>query len=483
MITNEGEKILRSLRKAGATPMLVVTADDGAHVIVAGREFGDSPDANRAFLDAVGALKAVSFLRQTGEQTFELTSGGARLADALAQEADAEAIIPDTCVLRLGGAEHKVTYIGVHCGSPPQENYSGTSGVSIGTGMYIGHAGFFVVDNSAGQHVFGVLLGPHTFGYLDRQESVPAEDMNRLFKRPGLRSVRDCLLGTQTPDKNGRLIYPEGAPYDTQSIGELVEASDDPLATVLADCERDTLRLLCDVRQQRRPGGATVAEIAAWPGKSRYYCVSSHIRATLDDLEGKGLVRTSDSVHYEVEVRRLADVRRVIAGLLSDQLFDAEPLPQQAAYVPRSTNEFDAFLCHASEDKNGIVAHFAKAMEQAGLKPWWDRGQIKWGDNLVGKVQEGLSRSRYVVLFLSNAFLGKPWPETELNTAMSMEIGTRALVLPILLGLTHNELKARYPMVSAKLYRVVPGYSPGTAVDQALIAGLVHELVSLLRPD
>ena len=179
----------------------------------------------------------------------------------------------------------------------------------------------------------------------------------------------------------------------------------------------------------------------------------------------------------------MSDVRRVMAGLPSDQLFDAEPPAQQAAFVPESTNEFDAFLCYASEDRGAIVAPFASAMEGGGLKPWWAEGQIRWGDNLVAKVQEGLSRSRYVVLFVSNAFLGKPWPERELNTAMSMEIGGRTLVLPVLLGLTHDQLKARYPMVSAKLYQVAADYDPRIAPNQAFITRLVTELKALVDSD
>jgi len=383
----------------------------------------------------------------------------------------------------VGGKEYQVTYIGVHCSDLPQAEYKGVSGVSIGNGMYLGHAGFFGGVRGEDQQAFGVLLGHHSFGYLDKQDSVPVGDLNRLFKRPGLRSVRDYLLGIQKPDKNGRLLYPEKGGYDAESTDAFVEASDDPRATILEDCERDVLGLLYETRKLRATGGVTATKIAAWPGKSRFYSVREHIRWTLEDMLDKGLVQTGDSVHYEIAVRRLADARRVIAGLPSDHLFDEAPPAKQAANVPESTNEFDAFLCHASEDKDGIVAPFAKAMDKAGLKPWCDSAQIKWGDNLVAKVQEGLSRSRYVLLFLSNAFLGKPWPKIELNTAMSMEIGGRTLVLPVLLGLTHEELKAQYPMVSAKLYHEVPGYYPAKPIDEASLADLLRKLKDRLDSD
>jgi hypothetical protein len=154
-----------------------------------------------------------------------------------------------------------------------------------------------------------------------------------------------------------------------------------------------------------------------------------------------------------------------------DNIGDSHQLP---AY------EFDAFLCHASEDKNAIVVPFARAMKDAGLRPWLDKEQVGWGENLVGKVQEGLSRSRCVVLFVSSVFLGKPWAETELNAAMSMEVGGPTRVLPILLGLPHDELKRRYPLVSPKLCRVVSDYDAGAPVDDVIIGELVRELKSRL---
>ena len=201
----------------------------------------------------------------------------------------------------------------------------------------------------------------------------------------------------------------------------------------------------------------------------------------MSDLAYKKLIRTKDNVNYQIEVGRMGDARCVIAGLPSDDLFDAPPPAVQAAYIPESTNEFDAFLCHASEDKDAIVRPFAQVMKQNGLKPWIDEKQLGWGDNLVRRIQEGLARSQFVVVFLSEAFLAKKWPDTELNTALSMEIGGRTLVLPLLLGLTHETLQARYPIVSAKVYREIRTYDPKQSVAPGELQELVAELKRRLR--
>ena len=137
-------------------------------------------------------------------------------------------------------------------------------------------------------------------------------------------------------------------------------------------------------------------------------------------------------------------------------------------------------MCHASEDKKAIVEPFAAAMKRAGLKPWLDKDQGKWGDGLIHQIQNGLVRSRFVVVFVSAAFLGKGCSEKELETALSMEMGGRKVVLPILLGLTHAEVEGRYPMVSCKKYKEVPEYAPGKRVSEKVIAAMVDELKAFI---
>jgi len=158
-----------------------------------------------------------------------------------------------------------------------------------------------------------------------------------------------------------------------------------------------------------------------------------------------------------------------------------ENIKRASSGISKTGDEFDAFLCHASEDKEAIVRPFAKAMKDVDLKPWIDEGQIKWGDNLVSKIQDGLLRSRYVVVFLSEAFLDKKeWTEAELNTALSMEISGKTTVLPVLLGLTRANLQKRYPMVSAKINKEVADYNHSKKVSKKKVQDLVAELKKLL---
>ncbi|MBF8275840.1 MAG: hypothetical protein HW390_913 [Candidatus Brocadiaceae bacterium] len=50
----------------------------------------------------------------------------------------------------------------------------------------------------------------------------------------------------------------------------------------------------------------------------------------------------------------------------------------------------DVFICHASEDKASVVEPLYQHLDSVGIRCWCDRGEILWGDSLVGKINEGL---------------------------------------------------------------------------------------------
>ena len=124
----------------------------------------------------------------------------------------------------------------------------------------------------------------------------------------------------------------------------------------------------------------------------------------------------------------------------------ASPSPQV------SSPTRSVFLCHAAEDKPDLVRPFAQALEAGGLSFWLDEAEIGWGDNITKKIGEGLASSEFVVVFLSEHFLRKNWPQTELANALSEETTSgRVKVLPVLLA-DEDQVFRRYPLLRDKLY-------------------------------
>jgi hypothetical protein len=80
---------------------------------------------------------------------------------------------------------------------------------------------------------------------------------------------------------------------------------------------------------------------------------------------------------------------------------------------------------------------------------WWDKGQIKLGDRLSAKIEEGLKLSRYGLVIISPRFLAKKWPENELRALAhkGTSSGTK-VVLPVLYEVTHEQFAAAYPLLA-----------------------------------
>ncbi len=112
----------------------------------------------------------------------------------------------------------------------------------------------------------------------------------------------------------------------------------------------------------------------------------------------------------------------------------------------------DAFLCHASEDKEEVVMPIVDSFEKNGISYWLDRAEINWGDSLIDKINKGLSDSKYVIVVLSDKFLAKRWPQRELNAVLNIEASTGEVrVLPLIVG-DANSIITSYTLLNDKNY-------------------------------
>ena len=115
----------------------------------------------------------------------------------------------------------------------------------------------------------------------------------------------------------------------------------------------------------------------------------------------------------------------------------------------------DIFICHAGEDKPSVVRPLVRAFDAANISHWFDEAEIKWGDSITEKVNEGLKISRYVIVLLSEAFIKKNWPQRELNSALNIEASSgQVRVLPLIAGTeeTKKRIIGEYPILNDKFY-------------------------------
>ena len=115
------------------------------------------------------------------------------------------------------------------------------------------------------------------------------------------------------------------------------------------------------------------------------------------------------------------------------------------------SKQWDVFISHASEDKEAVVLPLAAALVDAGVKVWLDRQQLRIGDSIRASIDEGLARSRFGVVVISEAFLAKRWPALELNALMALEEDDQKIILPVWHRVTRSQVAEYSPMLSDRL--------------------------------
>jgi len=91
------------------------------------------------------------------------------------------------------------------------------------------------------------------------------------------------------------------------------------------------------------------------------------------------------------------------------------------------------FLCHSSSDRTA-VHRIAKSLVDKGCRVWLDAWEIRIGDNIVAKINDGLASSDLLAVALSREAINSEWVMNEWTAKFIMAAGTQNVtVLPLLL--------------------------------------------------
>ena len=120
----------------------------------------------------------------------------------------------------------------------------------------------------------------------------------------------------------------------------------------------------------------------------------------------------------------------------------SDELPDEAF----DDREFDLFISHAGEDKDGFVRPLAHALQARAIAVWYDEFELRVGDSLRRKIDAGVARSRFGLVVLSPAFFAKNWPQYELDGLVVRDMAdSRRRLLPIWHEITKDELMRHSP--------------------------------------
>jgi hypothetical protein len=114
---------------------------------------------------------------------------------------------------------------------------------------------------------------------------------------------------------------------------------------------------------------------------------------------------------------------------------------------------WDVFISHASEDKETVAEPLADELRARGLKVWLDKTELRIGDSLRRKIDNGLSHSTFGVVILSKSFFAKGWPQYELDGIVGMTVKGDQRMLPIWHEISRDEIAKQSPSLVDKIAR------------------------------
>lgn len=139
-----------------------------------------------------------------------------------------------------------------------------------------------------------------------------------------------------------------------------------------------------------------------------------------------------------------------------------------------SSKEYDVFISHAGEDKDAVVRPLATELDVLGLDVWFDEFELEMGDSLRESIDEGLSMSRFGIIVLSEQFMGKDWPESELNALMNLYHSDNVGIIPLWYDITKDHVVKYSPILSDLIAK---------PIDRDSIHDRAGDIVNLVRKE
>jgi TIR domain/PBS lyase HEAT-like repeat len=113
--------------------------------------------------------------------------------------------------------------------------------------------------------------------------------------------------------------------------------------------------------------------------------------------------------------------------------------------------KWDCFISHASEDKDTVVLGLAAELRKLGFRVWLDATELKIGDHLREKIDEGLAHSRFGIVILSQPFFQKGWPQNELGGLGAREENGTRVILPVWHKIEFDDVVKHSPLLAGRV--------------------------------
>lgn len=120
--------------------------------------------------------------------------------------------------------------------------------------------------------------------------------------------------------------------------------------------------------------------------------------------------------------------------------------------MTKNSSHYDVFVSYAKEDSD-FAKNLVKALKAKNISVWYDGGELRLGDSILRRIEDGLEHSDFFLLLLSPEYFRKPWTQFERGVALGR--GGKGRILPVLLK--HFERK--------ELVRIAPSIADTMGIE------------------
>jgi hypothetical protein len=105
------------------------------------------------------------------------------------------------------------------------------------------------------------------------------------------------------------------------------------------------------------------------------------------------------------------------------------------------------FLSFGWEDHD-LAGKIANELMRQGIDTWWADWEIKAGDSIRRRIDEGLGRCTHFLVLLSPNSINKPWVKEEMDAGFTRMLDDACTFLPLRYNLSHEQLP---PLLKGRL--------------------------------
>lgn len=118
-------------------------------------------------------------------------------------------------------------------------------------------------------------------------------------------------------------------------------------------------------------------------------------------------------------------------------------------YQAKTLPEYDVFISHANKDKEGLIDELYESLNRLGIKIFYDKESLIWGDEWKKQILNGVSKAEFAIIVISKNFFDREWTEKELTQFLNRQNKNgQKLILPILHNISMKQLKDKYPGIA-----------------------------------